>query len=290
MRFLSIQSHVAYGHVGNRAAVFPLQRLGHDVWAVNTVQFSNHTGYGAWRGRVAAAEEIREVVEGVAELGVLARCDAVLTGYIGDVALGQAALDAVAKVRAANPKALWLCDPVIGDIGRGVFVRPGIAEFFRERACPAADILAPNHFELELLTGRAVATLPEAIAAARALLARNGQAAGPRLVLVTSLRRAGAPHDTVEMLAATAEGAWIVATPKIEFAVAPNGAGDAVAALFAAHFLGCRDPGAALGEAASAIWAVLDATARSGERELQLVAAQDAMVAPPRRFAARVAT
>ena len=139
MNILSIQSWVAYGHVGNASAVFPLQRLGAEVWAIHTVQFSNHTGYGAWRGQVLPATLIGDCVEGIAERGVLPGCDAVLTGYVGDAATGEAILGAVARVKAANPAALWCCDPVIGDVGRGVFVRPGIPEFFRDRALALAD-------------------------------------------------------------------------------------------------------------------------------------------------------
>jgi pyridoxine kinase len=286
MRILSIQSHVAYGYVGNRAATFPLQRLGHDVWAVNTVEFSNHTGYGSWKGRVAAPEQVREVIEGIRERGVLAQCDAVLTGYLGDAALGTVILDAVATVRAANAAAVWCCDPVMGDVGRGVFVRPGIPEFFRQRAVPAADVVTPNHFELELLTGRSITSLAGALDAARTLLAPTAHAAGPRVALVTSLHHDATADRTIEMLAVTPGDAWRVVTPLLDFAVAPNGTGDAVAALFLAAWARLRDVPAALSFAASAIFAVLEATVRAGERELQLVAAQDAIVAPPRSFAA----
>ena len=125
MNILSIQSHVAYGHVGNASAVFPMQRLGVEVWPIHTVQFSNHTGYGAWKGRVFDGPAIEELVDGIAERGVLPRCDGVLSGYMGSADIGNAILSAVARVRAANPEALYCCDPVIGDVGRGVFVRPG---------------------------------------------------------------------------------------------------------------------------------------------------------------------
>ena len=209
MRFLSLQSHVAYGYVGNRAAAFPLQRLGHEVWAVNTVEFSNHTGYGAWRGRAASAEQVGEIVQGVEALGQFARCDGLLTGYVGDAALGNVILDTASRVRAANPRALWCCDPVLGDVDTGIYVKPGIDVFFRERAIPAADLVTPNHFELEHLTGRKVATLDEALAAARTLLggsraggSRAGRSpgalgTGPQLVLITSLRRADAPANRI---------------------------------------------------------------------------------------------
>ncbi len=284
MRFLSLQSHVAYGYVGNRAATFPLQRLGHEVWAVNTVEFSNHTGYGAWRGRAASAEQVGEIVQGIEALGQLSRCDALLTGYVGDAALADVVLDTARRVRAANPRAVWCCDPVLGDIDTGIYVKPGIDAFFRDRAIPAADLVTPNHFELELLTGRTVSTMDEALAAARLLL--QGAQQGPRLALITSLRRADAPIDMIEMVAVTLEAAWRVATPMIGFPIAPNGTGDAVSALFTAHWVAGDEIADALGKAASSIFAVLEATQAMGERELQLVAAQDRLVAPPRLFKA----
>ncbi len=280
MHFLSLQSHVAYGYVGNRAAAFPLQRLGHEVWAVNTVEFSNHTGYGAWRGRTAPADQVADIVAGIEALGMLSRCDALLTGYVGDAALGDVVLDTARRVRAANSKAIWCCDPVLGDIDTGIYVKPGIDAFFRERAIPAADLVTPNHFELELLTGRTVSTMDEALAAARSLLN------GPRLALITSLRRADAPSNQVEMVAVSALEAWRISTPLIGFEIAPNGTGDAVAALFTAHWIATGDVAEALGRAVSSIYAVLEATKALGERELQLVAAQDQMVAPTRRFIA----
>jgi pyridoxine kinase len=280
MRFLSLQSHVAYGYVGNRAATFPLQRLGHEVWAVNTVEFSNHTGYGAWMGRTASAEQVADIVHGIEALGMLGKCDALLTGYVGDAALGDVVLDTVRKVRTANPKAVWCCDPVLGDIDTGIYVKPGIDAFFRDRALPQADLITPNHFELEHLTGRKVETLDEAVAAARSLLN------GPRLALVTSFLRAGLQSEQVEMLAVTPDAAWRVVTPLIAFEVMPNGTGDTVAALFTAHWLADGDIAAALGAVASSIYAVLEATQAMGERELQLVAAQERLLSPKRRFTA----
>ena len=280
MRFLSLQSHVAYGYVGNRAATFPLQRLGHEVWAVNTVEFSNHTGYGAWKGRTASAEQVADIVHGIEALGMLGKCDALLTGYVGDAALGDVVLDTVRKVRAANPKAVWCCDPVLGDIDTGIYVKPGIDAFFRDRALPMADLITPNHFELEHLTGRKVETLDEAAAAARSLLN------GPRLALVTSFLRDGLQSEQVEMLAVTTDAAWRVVTPLIAFEVMPNGTGDTVAALFTAHWLAGGDIAASLGAVASSIYAVLEATRAMGERELQLVAAQERLLSPKRRFTA----
>lgn len=280
LSILSIQSGVAYGHVGNAAAVLPLQRLGFEVWPVNTVQLSAHTGHRVWRGRAFPSEHVREVIEGLAALGVLPHCRAVLSGYIGDAATGHVILEAARRVRAANPAAVYVCDPVMGDEGKGLFVAPEIAAFFSETALAAADILTPNHFELEVLAGAGVTTAAEAVAAARALLAR-----GPRVVVVTSLRRRGAPAATAETLAVTADGAWLVATPLLPFASPPCGAGDCLSALFLGHWLRGATPDQALAAAVSSLYAVLEATLAQGG-ELALVAAQDALASPPRRFEA----
>jgi pyridoxine kinase len=275
---LSIQSWVAYGHVGNASAIFPLQRLGAEVWGIHTVQFSNHTGYGAWRGQVFGEELVSDLVTGIEERGALPRCDAVLSGYMGSAGIGEAILAAAARVKAANPSALWCCDPVIGDVGRGVFVRPGIPEFMRDRAVPAADIITPNLFELESLTGAPVTTLDGAKRAVAALQAR-----GPRCVLVTSLHLDDTPDGEIGMLAAEGGRFWRVSTPMLPVSV--NGAGDAIAALFLFHRLhGGAD--AALSAASSSIFGLLRRTAEAGSREILTVAAQDEFVAPSRVFAA----
>jgi pyridoxine kinase len=276
---LSIQSHVALGYVGNRAAVFPLQRLGFEVMAVDTVQFSNHTGYGEWTGKVFAPGDISEVIEGIAARDGLAKCDAVLSGYLGDVSLGRVIADTVERVRAARPGALYCCDPVMGDVGRGFFVRPGIPDFIRSRLLPLADILTPNQFELEFITGGPVHTLEQAIkagAAARRL--------GPKVVLITSLRLPEAPADQIEMVVDTADGTWMVATPRLKMDPPPSGAGDCLAALFLAHYLISGDATSALSRAAAAIFAIIEATQQAGTRELQLIAAQDSFVKPRRTF------
>jgi pyridoxine kinase len=239
------------------------------------VQFSNHTGYGAWRGRAWDAGTLAQVIAGIGERGQFAHCAAVLSGYLGEVALGEAVLGAVAAVRAANPEALYCCDPVIGDDHAGSFVRPGIADFFRDRALAEAHILTPNRFELAFLSGRSVATAADALAAAASLRAR-----GPSLVLATSLP-AGA--DEIAMLALGDAGGFWVTTPRLPLIA--NGAGDLAAALFLGHFLRTRDAAAALGAMASAVHAVIEATARLDAPELAIVAAQEAMASPPRRFA-----
>jgi pyridoxine kinase len=274
---LSIQSHVAYGHAGNASAVFALQRLGVEVWPVHTVQFSNHTGYGAWRGQVFDGRAVEEVVEGIAERGVLGSCDAVLSGYLGAADIGAAVVGAVAAVRAANPRAVYCCDPVIGDVGRGVFVRPGIPEFLREVAVPAADLVTPNHFELDLLAGTATRSLTEVTDAVAAV-----QALGPRVVLTTSLVAEDTPDDAVDLLASEGGRHFRVRTPRLDLSV--NGAGDAIAALFLATWLRTGSAAEALGRAAASVHGLLARTAEAGSREILLIAAQDEFVAPTRTF------
>ncbi len=284
MNILSIQSWVAYGHVGNAAAMFPLQRLGAEVWAIQTVQFSNHTGYGAWTGQVFSGDMVRDLVDGIAARGVLGACDAVLSGYLGDPGIGLAVLDAVARVREANPRALYCCDPVIGDYGRDVFVRPGIPELIRDHALPASDIATPNQFELEHLTGLQVRGLEDAKTAARAL-ARRLRADGPRAVLVTSLATAETPDDHLDLLVAEGEACHVLRTPRL--AITPNGAGDAIAALFLFHYLASGCAKRALEAAAASVFGLLRRTAEAGAAEILLVAAQEELVAPSLRFTAR---
>ena len=276
MKFLSIQSSVAYGHVGNSAAVFPLQRLGHEVWPVSTVVFSNHTGYGSWRGPLLPSADVADVITGIEERGVLDQVDAVLSGYQGGADIAGVILDAVSRVRAANPRASYTCDPVMGNADSGCFVHPDIPPVLRERVVPHADVITPNQFELGFLTGTEPQTLDEILASAE--LAR---AMGPRTVLVTSVQRADRPDDTVEMLAVDGDGAWIVQTPKLPLKA--NGSGDVTSALFTAHLLATDAP-TALGRTAASVFALLDATLRSGERELRLVEAQEVFVDPPTSF------
>ena len=277
MNLLSIQSHVAYGHVGNAAAVFPLQRLGIEVWPVHTVQFSNHPGYGAWKGQVFDAGLIREVVGGIEQRGVLNECDGVLSGYIGGADIGAAILDCVATVKRANPAARYCCDPVIGDVGRGIFVARGIPEFMKSKAVPAADVITPNQFELDYLSGRGSTTLGAARDAVKAV-----HALGPRAILVTSLHTQETPQDCIDLLASDASGCFRLRTPRLPLSV--NGAGDAIAALFFAHYLRAGRIDQALAQAASSIFGVLSKTAAAGAREIQLVAAQDEIVTPSRMF------
>jgi pyridoxine kinase len=277
---LSIQSTVAYGHVGNSAAVFPLQRLGVEVWPVATVVFSNHTGYGEWRGPLLPADDVRAVIRGVEERGAFPGVDAVLSGYQGGEDIGDVILDTVARVKAANPAAVYTCDPVMGNAKSGCFVHPAIPVLLRERVVPKADIITPNQFELGFLTGTEPRTVEETLASVD--LARE---MGPSTVLVTSVERPDAPEDTIEMMAVTDEGAWIVQTPRLPLKA--NGSGDVTAALFTAHLLSTGQPEVALARTASSVFDLLQTTLASGERELQLVQSQETIANPRMQFEVR---
>jgi pyridoxine kinase len=260
--------------------VFPLQRLGHEVWPVLTVHFSNHTGYGEWRGPLLAADDVREVIAGIGDRGVLGEADAVLSGYQGDPAVGQVILDTVARVKELNPDAVYCCDPVMGDLGRGMFVRPGIPEFMRDTVVPAADIITPNHFELDFLAGRTTSTLAEILDAVDSVRER-----GPRDVLVTSVLHGEVPEGRLDVVAVSDEGAWAVETPLLP--ITPNGCGDVTAALYLAHLRTTGSAETALSRTANSVFAILEQTIEAGTREIQLVAAQDRIAEPPTTFEVR---
>jgi pyridoxine kinase len=275
---LSFQSRVSYGCVGHGAAEFTLRRIGLDVCPIDTVRLSNHPGYGRTRGGAVAGADIADLVAGLEEIGVLARFAAVLSGYLGTAGAGEAALAAAAKVRAASPSAPYCCDPVMGDRATGLYVPTDLVAFFRDQAVPAADIVVPNHFELEVLSGRALPSLADAVAAAAWL---RGQ--GPRLVCVSSLK-VSELGERLGTLLLDASGAWLVATPHLD--IDAKGAGDVLSALLLAHLLARKPPVEALERAVASTFAVVQATFDAGARDLALVAAQEALVAPPRLFAA----
>jgi pyridoxine kinase len=278
---LSIQSHVAYGYVGNRAAVFPLQRLGFDVTAINTVQFSNHTGYADWEGDVFSTQQILALIEGVRRRGLFSSLNALMTGYLGNPGLGPVLTDLVQELKSINPNFLYCCDPVMGDISGGCYVKPEIRDVFKHQLLPVADILTPNIFELNYLSDKPVQTLSEIISACDTLMAQ-----GPRIILVTSVQCQETPVDTIQMLLHQAEGSWLVNMPYLHLEQPPNGAGDLTASLLLGHILQGNPPETVLSMLASEVFGVYELTAQSGKRELQLIAAQDELINPTRQFKA----
>ncbi|WP_455819282.1 pyridoxal kinase PdxY [Pseudomonas cerasi] len=279
---LSIQSHTVFGHAGNSAAEFPMRRLGANVWPLNTVQFSNHTQYGHWAGTVMPASHLVEIAQGIGDIDRLKTCNAVLSGYLGSAAQGEAILEIVRMVKAANPEAWYFCDPVMGHPEKGCIVAPGVAEFHTQVLLPASDIIAPNLLELEILSGHPVADVEQAVTTARALIAT-----GPKVVLVKHLARAGYRSDRFEMLLVTADEAWHIARPLIDFGVRqPVGVGDLTSGLLLVDLLHGLSLQQALEHVTAAVYEVMLKTHQMGEYELQLVAAQQAIAEPQQHFAA----
>jgi pyridoxine kinase len=276
LKILSIQSWVASGHVGNAAAIFPLQRLGAEVVAIHTVQFSNHPGHGQFTGHAFPASDTASLLAGLSAHGALADCDALLSGYLGEAALGPVLVDAASRVRAANRAALWCCDPVMGDDGR-LYVQPEIPGFFAAHAVPQADLLVPNQFELATLTGAEITSLAAAKAAAGALRERM-RPHGPRAVLVTSLKVDESAPGSAEQLLACDAGTFRIRTDLLPAKF--SGAGDLVAALFLFHVLRSGDLTGAAVAAASSLAGVLRHTWQAGMAELALVQAQNEFSSP----------
>lgn len=279
---LSIQSHTVFGHAGNSASEFPMRRMGANVWPLNTVQFSNHTQYGHWTGVVMPATHLTEIVKGIADIDRLKTCNAVLSGYLGSAEQGEQILEIVRQVKAANPEAWYFCDPVMGHPEKGCIVAPGVAEFHTRSALPASDIIAPNLLELEMLSGHAVTDVQQAVATARELIAK-----GPKVVLVKHLARAGLRSDRFEMLLVTADEAWHISRPLVDFGVRqPVGVGDLTSGLLLVDLLQGKSLKDALEHITAAVYEVMLKTHEMGEYELQLVAAQEGIANPQQHFEA----
>ena len=294
MAILSIQSHVVSGYAGNSAAVFPMQRLGREVWAVNTVEFSNHTGYGAWTGRALGADFTAELIKGLCRRGILERCEAILSGYLGDAETGQVIADAVRMVRKETGKALYCCDPVMGDTGRGYYVAPGIPEIFKNELCALADIITPNQFELEALTGINTGNIENALMAVNILHEK-----GPSVVLVTSYREENAPQTggdaRISMLASDNSGIYRTTTPLLQFGINTAGAGDLTAALFLSRYLETGDVRRTLELCTASVYGILKKSFHEHKKsqeeetvplELRIIEAQDEIVSPTHIFEA----
>lgn len=279
---LSIQSHVVYGYAGNKAAVFPMQLLGVDTWALNTVQFSNHTQYGKWKGMVIPKEQIGEIAQGIAEIDALHECDAVLSGYIGAAEQGAEILAVVEKIKALNPNALYFCDPVMGHPDKGCIVAPGVAEFLRDEAMAKADILAPNLVELRELTGLPVENFAQALAAVEAILAK-----GVKKVLVKHLSKVGQDPNQFEMLLATQAGMWHISRPLHAFIGRdPVGVGDLTSGVFLANLLNGKNDVEAFEHTANAVNDVMSTTHARGKYELQIIAAREFITTPQSQYRA----
>jgi len=282
--FLSIQSCVSYGHVGNSAITFPLQRLGAEVYPIHTVLFSNHTGYGAWKGSIVDLGTVKEVFSGLKERGVLSHVSCLLTGYMGSAELGHVMLEALWELKNINPNFIYCCDPVMGDVGRGFFVKPEIPAFFRDELIKHATIITPNHFELEYLCGRKLPTLQDVVQASRELISK-----GTQIVLTTSVidhsdEKKPDSLREIHVVAVSHSSAHMLTTPFLPAHL--NGTGDLTSALFSYFYSATRSVPTALEEAISRVYAVIQNTHQGASRELLLVNSQNEIVEPPVYFKA----
>ena len=289
MAVLSIQSHVVYGYAGNTAAVFPLQRLGREVWAINTVSFSNHTGYGSWKGKVLGAELATELVTGLEERNALNRCEAVLSGYLGDASVAMAIADAVKKVRSKSPNALYTCDPVMGDVGRGFYVKPDIPDIFKKELIPLADIVTPNQFELEAITGMNTQNLGDALKAIKIL-----HEMGPSIILVTSYKE---KDGELSMIASSSDKKEIykITTPELPLGKGVAGTGDMTTAVFLSRYLETKDLKKTLELCTASVFGILDASFKAADKndkliELKIIDTQQELVSPSNSFKAEKIT
>ncbi len=267
---LSIQPHVVFGHAGNSATVFPIQRLGVNVWPLHTMQVSNHMQYGRWAGSAIEASQILALVEGIGAIGMLRRCDAVLCGYLDSVAHLQAVVDIVRAVKATNPYAWFFCDPIINE---------HLTERNHEAALATipegADCVTPHHDALQKLAGRTLDTVDEAVLACRELIRR-----GPRIILVKQLLDRYSPADRVNLLVVTESEAWMAQHPRYPFARPPAGISELTNAVFVARRLRGDTLRAAFEHTVAAVHAVLKATYEAGRYELEITAAQNDIAHP----------
>ena len=281
MAVLSIQSHVVFGHVGNRAAVFPLERMGLEILPLNTVQFSSHTGYEGWTGMIFPAQHLRNVLEGLRKSGALLSCEALLSGYLGDPENADTVVNVVKELRDQFPGFLYCCDPVLGDDEHGIYVKPEVLQFMQTEVLAQASILKPNRFEAQLLSGVAIETERDIKKACRILHEK-----GPSIIIISSLERSCKKKDTISMALSYGEAGYRITTPRLYFSRHPHGAGDLASALFLGNFLKTKNPVIAFERMTNAVFAVFKATHQAGCRELRVIEAQEAFVAPPELFRA----
>lgn len=225
---LSIQSHVAYGYVGNKAATFPLQSMGYDVWPVNTVQFSNHTGYGKWRGEIFTREHIREVIQGIEELDMLGQCSAILSGYMGSSEICHEVLATVQRFKSKNPNILYLCDPVIGN--NQCFVKPEVLAFFKNSL--KADIITPNQLEAETFSGIKIQNSVDLKRVAEYFHSLN-----TKIVIITGIKTQDLDSNNLYVFVSYDKKYYIIKTKAYNFKFSPNGTGDLFSALFLGNYL-----------------------------------------------------
>ncbi|WP_394241383.1 pyridoxal kinase PdxY [Vibrio astriarenae] len=275
---ISIQSHVVYGHAGNSSAVFPMQRMGLDVWPIYTVQFSNHTQYSeGWTGRGFEASDISNLVRGIDNIGKLKECSAMISGYLGSAEQCHAVAESVEMMKKKNPEALYFCDPVMGDPEKGCIVADGVQEQLISKLMPMADVIVPNQFELTQFTGIEINSVEDAAHACEKALSM-----GPKAVLVKHLHSLS--RESFTMMLATSRACYVLQRPILEFDKQPVGVGDLITGVFCASVVNGVSPSSAFKHANDAAYGVLKLTEELGEWEIQTILAQHEFVEPTYDF------
>lgn len=260
---ISIQSQVVHGHVGNSAAVFPMQAKGLEVAAVPTALLSNHPHYPTMHGEILSPGLVAGLLRGVEERGLVAEARVVVSGFLGSVGNGEVVADFIARARARNPALIYVCDPVMGDDDLGVFVAEGLVELFRERLVPQAGIITPNQYELELLAGQPARDAASLAAAAASLTAR-----GTGAVVVTGCTLDDTAPGMVETILPLPGGLHRSPVPRLP--IRPCGTGDIFTALMVARLCAGRPLPEAVAGATAEVLAVLERTRAAGTEEMRL--------------------
>lgn len=269
---LTIQSHVVYGHAGNAAAVFPMQRLGHDVSVLNLLQFSNHTGHGSYAGSVISVDELKSVFSGFKKIGAVENLDAILSGYMGSLEQAQAIYDFIVEVKSTHPHVIYCCDPVMGDERPGMYIKPEVAAFICSHLVPLADWITPNKFELSQLVNRPVASVKDATTACAELFDQQKKG-----ILATSI----ANHsDMTGLLLMTHQGVFHCETPKYEVVKTVHGTGDVTAATFLSHILNNDNSVLAMEKTVNTMHEIAQYSYRHQLKELGIIPCQDAIAHP----------
>lgn len=268
---ISIQSQVAHGHVGNSAAVLPMQMRGLNVAAVPTTLLSNHPGYDTLRGRVLEAELVGDLLRGIEERGLVESCRYIVSGYLGSRANGEVVAAFVERARRRNPDIVYLCDPVMGDSNLGVFVADHVVECLREVLVPLADLLTPNQFEVGLITRGTPSSYQELAGEVAAIRRMRGA----RLV-VTGCAFPDTPGGMLENV--VFDGASPVRLPSPRLPVVPVGTGDLYAGVLTANLVRGASLRTAARDAAAVVLNVLRHTLAAGTHEMQLGSAVSALM------------
>ena len=277
MGILSIQSYVITGHVGNAAACLPLQLLGFDVWTLNTVVLSNHPAVRPPKSQINNPQKILDFFDGICELGLLVECEAVLGGYLENAANGAAMVEIAAKVKQFNKRALFICDPVMGDNDR-IYVKGDIVNFYKNNAIGLADVILPNAFEAYLLTGVEVTDIESAIKAIEIM--KNY---GPKIVIISGVNIPNT--EKLATLMSFENEVWLTMAPKV--AAPSQGAGDLLSALFTGHYLKNENPKDSFNLAVAGVHAALVYAKMISHEFLPLVSAQSSIINPPKIFSTK---